>query len=42
LAAGKLQQARQPEIPLKTTNSKVNGLPTGDLRPAKFAAFKEG
>jgi hypothetical protein len=41
-AALALQAPHQPEISYKSMNTTVNGLPTGALSPAKFAAFNEG
>jgi hypothetical protein len=37
-----MQAGRQPKTSIKSINNKVNSLPVGDLRPAKFAALKEG
>jgi hypothetical protein len=37
-----MQAGRQLKTSIKSTNNKVNALPVGDLRPAKFAALKEG
>jgi hypothetical protein len=41
-AALALQAPRQPKIPYKSMKITVNGMPTGALSPAKFAAFNEG
>jgi hypothetical protein len=37
-----VQAGRHKFSSIKSTINKVNSLPGGDLRPAKFAALKEG